>query len=163
MERIARETGCTVNLAMRDRLCVVYIDTCRVDGGNVYQPDIGSTRPLLGSASGRALLLACQPGERTAILNKLKVLDPEQYQRDKRFWDEEEKVYALRGYTYSQGDWRKEIHAIAAPIRQSQREESVALSCTMSAYRLGMDTLKKEVAPRLLEAVRQIEMSFGLT
>ena len=45
MEQIARETGCTVNLGMRDRLGVVYVDTIRADAGNLYQPDIGSTRP----------------------------------------------------------------------------------------------------------------------
>jgi len=161
LERIARETRCTANLVMRDRLCVVYVDTCRVDGGNIYQPDIGSSRPLLCSAGGRALLLACDPAERTAILNKIKVLDPEQYQRDKRFWDAEEKIYPSRGYTYSQGDWKKEIHAVAAPIRLPQREEAVALSCTMSGFRLGKDMFTKEIAPRMLEAVRQIEMSCG--
>lgn len=162
MERIARETGCTVNLAMRDQLTAVYVDTCRVDGGNIYQPDIGSTRPLLCTAIGRALIFGASPAERTAILNRLKVLAPEQIERDHGFWEAEQKHYPIRGYTYSTGDWRREIHGIAVPIRQPRREEPVALTCTISAYLLGPDTLKTEVAPRLLDAVRQIEMSCGI-
>jgi hypothetical protein len=31
----------------------------------------------------------------------------------------------------------------------------MALNCTLSAYRLGKDTLEREVAPRLLDAARQ--------
>jgi DNA-binding IclR family transcriptional regulator len=162
MERIARETGCTVNLGMRDQLNVVYVDTCRVDGGNVFQPDIGTTRPLLSTAVGRALMLALPHSERTAILNRLKVQDAAQFAKDKPVWDAEEKAFPAQGYTLSPGNWRKEIHGVAVPIRPSQREDPVALSCTMSSFRLGKDTLRLEVAPRLLDAVRQIEMTYGL-
>jgi DNA-binding IclR family transcriptional regulator len=162
METVARETGCTVNLGMRDRTSVVYIDTCRVDSGNVYQPDIGSTRPLLCTAIGRALILASPPPERSAILNRLKVEDPNRFALDKPLWEADQKAFAERGYCYSRGDWRKEVHSVAVPIRQTPREEPVALNCTLSAYRLGKDTLEKRVAPRLLDAVRQIETACGL-
>ena len=54
MEQLARNTGCTVNLGMRDRGNVVYIETVRADMGNAHLPDIGSTRPLLATAIGRA-------------------------------------------------------------------------------------------------------------
>lgn len=162
METVARETGCTVNLGMRDRTSVVYIDTCRVDPGNVYQPDIGSTRPLLSTAIGRALILASAPPERSAILNRLKVEDPHRFALDKPLWEADQKAFAERGYCYSRGDWRKEVHAVAVPIRQTPREEPMALNCTLSAYRLGKDTLEKRVAPRLLDAVRQIETACGL-
>lgn len=162
MEKVARETGCTVNLGMRDRTSVVYVDTCRVDQGNVYQPDIGSTRPLLSTAIGRALILASAPPERSAILNRLKVEDPNRFALDKPLWEADQKAFTERGYCYSRGDWRKEVHAVAVPIRQSPREEPVALNCTLSAYRLGKDTLEKRVAPRLLDAVQQIETACGL-
>ncbi|TAL84592.1 MAG: IclR family transcriptional regulator [Candidimonas sp.] len=162
MEQLARETGCTVNLGMRDRTNVVYIDTCRVDQGNVYQPDIGSTRPLLSTSIGRALILACTMAERTAILNHLKVEDRERFARDKLFWDEEVKSFDARRFCHSRGDWRTEVHAIAAPIRQPRNESTIALNCTMSAHRLQKDTMEREVAPRLLDAVRQIEIACGI-
>lgn len=162
MEKVARETGCSVNLGMRDRTNVVYVDTCRVDHGNVYQPDIGSTRPLLSSAIGRALILACPPPERKAILNRLKVEDPKRFAVEKAQWEAEQSAFSERGYCYSRGDWRKEIHAVAVPIRQAPREEPLALNCTMSTLRLGRNTLEKLAARHLLDAVQQIELACGL-
>ncbi len=162
MERLARETGCTVNLGTRDRANVVYVDTCRVDQGNVHQPDIGSTRPLLASAIGRALVVACLPAERKAILNRLKLQDAERFAIDKPQWDADQRAFADRGYCYSRGDWRKDIHAVAVPLRPAQREEPLALNCTLSSFQLGKDSLETIAANRLLEAARQIEAACGL-
>jgi len=159
MEAIARETGCTVNLGMRDRLTVVYVDSCRLDPTNVYQPDIGSTRPVLSTSIGRALLLGCSAEERTAVLNRLRVEDPERFRVEKPMWTAEQQHFPARGYCLSPGEWRSEIHAIAAPIRM-QKQEPFALNCSISALRDKDGYLEREVAPKLLEAVRQIE--FGL-
>lgn len=160
MEAIARDIGCTVNLGMRDRLSVVYVDTARADAGNFYQPDIGSTRPLLSTAIGRALLLGCTAAQRTAILNRLKVEDAERFVLDQPRFDADARQFLQSGFCHSTGDWRREVHAVAVPIRQ--RDEVVALSCTMSAYRLRKGQLEKEVAPRLLEAALRIEQASGL-
>jgi DNA-binding IclR family transcriptional regulator len=162
MEALARETGCTVNLGMRDRTSVVYIDTCRVDAGNAHQPDIGSTRPLLSTALGRALILGSSAPERAAILNRLRVEDPERFALDAPVWEADQKAFPQRRYCYSRGDWRKEVHAVGAPIRQTQREELTALNCTLSAYRADEDMLEQQVAPRLLDAIRQIETACGV-
>lgn len=162
MEQLARQTGCTVNLGMRDRADVVYLDTARADSGNQYLPDIGSTRPLFASAMGRALILACSAPERTAILNYLKVQDRELYDTHKTAWEADLKLFMQHGFTHSRGDWRKDIHAVAVPVRLSQRDQSVAMNCTLAAYRMPKDKLAREVAPLLLDAVRQLEMSHGL-
>ncbi len=163
MERLAKQTGCTVNLGMRDRLNVVYIDTCRVDRTNAYQPDIGSTGPLLRMAIGRALILGSPAAERTAILNRLKVDDPNGFAADAARWERDARHFALRGFCLSKGDWRREVHAIAAPIRQPAPQERVALNCTISAHRLpSRDALEREIAPQLLEAVRDIEAASGI-
>ncbi len=160
MEDIARHTGCTVNLGMRDRLGVVYVDTIRADAGNLYQPDIGSTRPLLCTSIGRALVLGVTPNERLAILNRLKVEDPERFALDLPMFEADQKQFRSRGFCYSAGDWRREVHAVAVPVQW--RDEVVALNCTMSAYRLRKGMLEKEIAPRLLEAVLRIEQAGGL-
>lgn len=162
MEQLARQTGCTVNLGMRDRADVVYLDTARADSGNQYLPDIGSTRPLFASAMGRALILACSAPERTAILNYLKVQDRDLYDTHKTAWEADLKLFMQHGFTHSRGDWRKDIHAVAVPVRLSQRDQSVAMNCTLAAYRMPKDKLAREVAPLLLDAVRQLEMSHGL-
>lgn len=162
MEQIARETGCTVNLGMRDRLSVVYVDTCRVDQGNTLQPDIGSTRPLLSSAIGRALLLAAAPEERTAILNRLKLSNPREHGAQLANLAADEKLFRAHGYCHSRGDWHRDIHAVAVPVRQAAGEECLALNATMSAFRERDDILRQRVAPRLREAALALEQAAGL-
>ncbi|CAG9179740.1 IclR family transcriptional regulator [Cupriavidus respiraculi] len=159
MEAIARETGCTVNLGMRDRLAAVYVDTCRVDPGNVYQPDIGSSRPLLATSIGRAVLLGCAAEERTAILNRLRVDDAERFAREKPMWLDDCRHFQAHGFCLSRGEWRSDIHAIAAPLRQGLHQDAFAINCTVSAARDRGSLLVREVAPRMLEAVKQIELA----
>ncbi|MBC5763992.1 IclR family transcriptional regulator [Ramlibacter sp. GTP1] len=162
MEQLARRTGCTVNLGMRDRADMVYVDTVRADALNQHLPDIGSTRPLLATSMGRALILACPPAERTAILNYLKVHDRELYDTHRPAWEADQKLYAQHGFCHSRGDWRKDVHAVAVPVRLPQREQPVAMNCTLAAYRMPKDKLTREVAPLLLDTVRQLEAAQGL-
>ena len=162
MERIARETGCTVNLGLRDRTQVVYVDTCRVDKGNLYQPDIGSSRPLLLTSIGRAILAAMAPEQRSVVVNRIKVQDPGQFEVGALLWERDLRAFEERGYCQSRGDWRKEVHAVAAPIRMPQREEPVALNCTTSAHRMVGNSLQLKVAPLLVEGVRAIEAASGV-
>lgn len=162
MEQLARMTGCTVNLGMRDRAEMVYLDTVRADALNQHMPDIGSTRPLLATSMGRALILACPPAERTAILNYLKVQDRDLYDKHRAAWEADQKLFASHGFCHSRGDWQKDVHAVAVPVRLPQREQPVAMNCTLAAYRMPKDKLTREVAPLLLDAVRQLEAVYGL-
>ncbi|HKB54422.1 MAG TPA: IclR family transcriptional regulator, partial [Ramlibacter sp.] len=122
MEQLARNTGCTVNLGMRDRANVVYIDTVRADSANQHMPDIGSTRPLLACAIGRALILACPPPERAAILNHLKVHDRALFEAQRAALEADQKLLPAHGFCHSRGDWKKELHAVAVPVRVPPRE-----------------------------------------
>lgn len=161
MVELARSTGCTVNLGMRDRDHVVYVETVRADTGNVHHPDIGSTRPLLAAAIGRALILACPPAERAAILNYLKVHDKDLFEQQRAAWEADQKRYAAQGYCLARGDWKRNLHAVAVPLRLLPREAPFAMNCTLASYRTGNDKLEREVAPQLLDAVRELEASHG--
>jgi DNA-binding IclR family transcriptional regulator len=162
MEELARKTGCTVNLGMRDRGNVVYVDTVRADTANQHLPDIGSTRPLLPTAIGRALILACGPAERTAILNRLKVQDRASFEQHRAAWEADQKRFAEHGFCHSHGEWQKEVHAVAAPVRLPARELPVAMNCTLAAYRMPKGKLEREVVPLLLETVRRLAAAQGL-
>ncbi|NRO98880.1 helix-turn-helix domain-containing protein [Paraburkholderia sp. NMBU_R16] len=162
METLARETRCTVNLGMRDRLNIVYVDTCRPERGNNAHPDIGSTRPLLSTALGRALLIGASLNERTAVLNRLRLNDPERFAQDLPAWDADLAAFPQRGFTHSRGDWIKDIHAVAVPVRQPPHEEGIALNCTIVSRRLADDWLERKVAPLLLETALRIERACGV-
>jgi len=162
IEELSRQTGCTVNIGIRDRTSIVYVETCNVDRGNMYRPDIGSTRPILTTSIGRALLLSSPPHERDAVLNRLRVDDGPHFEEELKHLERDEQFYAAHRFCYSAGDWRTEVHAIGAPIRLPDNEPQVAMNCTMSAHRLGTSTFQKDIAPLMLETVRRIESAYGI-
>lgn len=162
MEDLAKRTGCSVNLGMRDRVDVVYIDSVRTDTANPYLPDIGSTRPLLSSAIGRALILARPPAERTAILNYLKLQDPQHFQTCRNAWQVDVKLFAKQGYCHAHGEWQKEVHAVAVPVRLPQQDIPVAMNCTLASLRNPQEKLIRNVLPQLKNAVRELEALYGM-
>jgi len=170
LERLARETGCTVNLGTRDRLVAVYLDSCRADRANAYRPDIGSPLPLLTTALGRALILGRPAAEQSAILNRLQVQDPPRYRAERPFFDADRDAFRLRGWTHSAGHWRPGVHAVALPLRQALHAETVAINCTLSEAgasdsrggarrRADPARLVESVVPAMLETARRIEVA----
>jgi DNA-binding IclR family transcriptional regulator len=162
MEQLAQKTGCSVNLGLRDRADVVYIDTVRTDSANPYLPDIGSTRPLISSAIGRALILACPAAERTAILNYLKLQDRQYFEDCRSAWEADAKLFTKQGYCHAHGEWQKEVHAIAMPVRLPHQDIPVAMNCTLASSRNPNEKLTRDVLPKLQSAVRQLELLYGM-
>jgi DNA-binding IclR family transcriptional regulator len=164
LERLARETGCTVNLGIRDRLCAVYLDSCGADRANAWRPDTGTPLPLLSTALGRALILARPAAEQATILNRLKVDDPRRFRDERPLFDADRDAFRRRGWTLSTGHWRPDVHAIAVPVAQSLHPEAVAINCTLSLAagpRRTADArrLVQEVAPAMLATARRIELA----
>lgn len=158
MLALAQRTGCTVNLALRDRLRVVYIDSCRADPGNTNLPDIGVAYPLLPTAMGRALILGGTRREATAILNRLKLEDPARFAREHGLYQRDAEHHARHGVCVSAGEWLPDYNGVAAPIRSPAGWEPVALNCTIATRTArSRAALTRELGPPLLEAVADIE------
>ena len=51
---------------------------------------------------------------------------------------------------------------MAVPLRLAQGETSLAMNCTLAAYRVQKDSLVREVVPLLKDAARQLEAAQGL-
>lgn len=162
MEDLARATGGSVNLGMLGRLEVVYIDTLRLDQGNVLQPDIGSARPLLRTAIGRALLLSVDARERSAILNRLRVADAKAFAADRPLLDPDAGRFARQGLCFSEGELNPAIRSVAAPLRVGDLGLPLAINCTHSRWSARAGGFEERVGPRLLQTVARIERSYGV-
>jgi len=162
MVELAKRSGCTVNLGMRDRANVVYVDSIRPDAGNAHLPDIGANYPLIASAMGRALIFSAPASERSTLLNLLQVHDPDAFAAFKSVMDKDRKLWARQRYCHNAGDWRQEIHAVAVPIARPAGEPPLAMNCTLYAQRDALERLPREVVPMLKNTARQLEVSQGL-
>ena len=164
MEKLAAKTKWTVNLGMLGRLEVVYVDALRLDRGNFLKPDIGSSRPLLTTSIGRALLLTSSEAGQKSILNRLKVANPAQFKKDINLFYRDQEFYEKNGYCLSRGDWEPDVYAAAVPLRVGRNDDPViALDCTMSGSKFSQAEINKTVIPHLLEAKRNIERDSGTT
>ncbi|ARU04527.1 IclR family transcriptional regulator [Comamonas serinivorans] len=159
MDELARQTGCTVNLAMRDRDQAVYLATVRADASNPHLPDIGSTRPILFTAVGRALVLGASEPEQVAILNHLRVQAPQQFAEHWPVFDSDRQRFAQAGYCQSDGDPYLGIHAVAMPLYRQPGEPLLAMNCTRYGGPSAQDHLVNHALPLLRRVVKQYELA----
>ena len=151
-----------VSMGVRDRLNMVYVETCRSGNGITTLPDIGTSVPMSQSVIGRAFLAACTPAEREAVLNQLKVKDPEAYRKYRAQIDKALEDIRARGFCASMGELRREHFAVGVPMRRTVDGEIVAFNAGVPAFMVKKGQLEDDIGPRLVTMVRNVEASLGL-
>jgi DNA-binding IclR family transcriptional regulator len=71
-------------------------------------------------------------------------------------------LFAQQGYCHARGDWQKDVHAIAMPVRLPQQDIPVAMNCTLASNRNPNEKLTRDVLPLLQNAVRQLQLLYGM-
>ena len=100
---------------------MVYVDTIHDRGNNGAKPDIGSSRPLLHTAMGRALLYTFDAAERELLMPLLLEQEPQQGDAARAALEEAFAQIARTGFCTSYGSWRPELAGLAAPLLSRRR------------------------------------------
>jgi len=140
----------------------VYVESCRSGNGITTLPDIGTSVPISQSVIGRAFLAACTPPEREAVLNHMKVKEPDAHRKFRPSIDKGLDDIRARGFCASTGELRREVHAVGVPMRRTVDGEIVAFNCIVPAFMVKKGQLEDDLGPRLVAMVRNIEASLGL-
>ena len=162
MKELADYCNGSVSLGMRDRLSMVYVETSRSGNGISTLPDIGTAVPIAQSVIGRAYIASCTPPERDAVLNQLKVKEPEMHRKYRPQIDKALEDIRSRGFCVSHGEVLRDVHAVGVPMRRTVDGEVVAFNCTVPAFILKKGQLEEDIGPRLVAMVRNIEASLGM-
>lgn len=152
-----------VSIGMRDRLQVVYIETVHGAETNFTNPGIGSTRPLLRTAMGRALLSAHTEVDRARILDRLKELHREDWRKFAGTVSKAGHEIAQKGFCTVIGDWQPNLAAVAVPLRANCNGVPLAFNLTLPTYETSEASLNQHFGPRLVNLVRNVERALGLT
>ncbi len=107
----------TVALAERSGTRAIYLATSRSRQAVAITIEVGSRLPIFYSAVGRAILAGETKEKREEILSAGIREFPEHKQRMEQSVDQAIRDYETYGYCTSFGGWKREINAIAAPIR----------------------------------------------
>jgi DNA-binding IclR family transcriptional regulator len=162
MKELADYCKGSVSMGIRDRLNMVYIETSRNGNAVITLPDIGTSVPIAQACIGRAFLAACTPPEREAILNQMKVKDPELHRKYRAQIDKSIEDVRMRGFCVSYGELRREIYSVGVPMRRTVDGEIVAFNCSMPSFVLKKGQLEEDLGPRLVTMVRNVEAGLGM-
>jgi DNA-binding IclR family transcriptional regulator len=163
MKELADFVRGSVSLGMRDRLNVVYLESSRGDAPSIQPPDVGLSYPVARTAMGRALLAAYSHEDREGLINEIKVKTPEDWKSFQQQITESIRDYREQGYCVSYGDLRREIHAVAVPMRSMADGTILVFNCGVSSFLLGDGQLTRDIGPRLVSMVRSVEAMLGIS
>ena len=162
MKDLADYCNGVVSMGIRDRLNMVYVETCRSGNAFTTLPDIGTALPIAQACIGRAFLAACTPAEREATLNQMKVKEPEQHRKYQQAITKSLEDIRTRGFCVSHGELRREVHAVGVPMRRTVDGEIVAFNCGVPTFVLKKGQLEEDIGPRLVAMVRNVEAALGI-
>lgn len=155
MQALAEHTQASVNLGMRDHLHMVYIDTYRNSSTFTVQLDAGSQIPIASTSMGRAYLAALDEQARGELLEQIRHSDRENWPAISEGIEQALRDYAERGFCFSMGDWRKEVHAVAVPLKLEDTGIMV-FSCSGASFQLPRTIFETDIGPRLLNLVGNV-------
>jgi len=163
MQELADFSQGMVSLGTRDRLHMIYVENCRSKSALTLSLDVGSRIALATTAMGRAYLAECTDAERGEILGQIRASDAAAWPKMRAGIEAALETYRKHRYCVSFGEWQKDVNAIAIAFRPGFGLPIMAVNCGGPSFTLEPKFLLKEVQPRLLKIVEQIEASCGHT
>jgi len=162
LRELAEFSQGSASLGVRDRLSMVYVETSRHHSVfNIRLSDVGLSYPILSTAIGRAYLCGYPPAQRQAILNELRVKEPDQWARFGEATMQNIEAFHQRGYCVSFGEIINDIHGIAVPLPASGRDRPIAISCVVHSYQMSPEDIERKIGPRIVSVSRALQARAG--
>jgi DNA-binding IclR family transcriptional regulator len=160
-ERLAREIGETVNIAVAQAHYAVNVDQVPGAAAVTAQNWVGQLTPLHATSSGKILLAYLGGARRAELLaaSGLERYTPSTITAPDRLEAELAKARD-RGYATTVEEYELGLNAVAAPIRSQHGEVIAAVSASGPAYRFTAARLD-EVAPALVAGADEISHRLG--
>jgi len=157
MQELAEYAQASVAIGVQDRLNMLYIEAYRSSATVTLTLDVGSQLPIATTSMGRALLCALPEAERTPLLDQVRLRSEAEWPRIRAGMDQAMKDYAERSFCLSLGDWKRDVHAVAAPLVPSDGSRILIFSCAGAAFQLRRHMLEDDIGPRLLNLITNVK------
>jgi DNA-binding IclR family transcriptional regulator len=157
MQGLAEYAQASVAIGVQDRLNMLYIEAYRSSATVTLTLDVGSQIPIATTSMGRALLCALPEDERNTILEQVKIRNEADWPRIKTGMDQAIKDYTELGFCLSLGDWKRDVHAVAAPLTPADGSRVLVFSCAGAAFQLRRNMLEDDIGPRLLNLITNVQ------
>lgn len=161
MEELAEYAQASVSLGARDRLSMVYVESCRSSANVTLRLDVGARIPMATTAMGKALLCVLPEAERNYLLDRVRQRDEANWPQVKAGVEQGFRDYQERGFCMSAGEWQGDVHAVGVPVRGLDGEQVMAFNCGGPAFLLSHARLEEDLGPKLVQLVRRIDTILG--
>jgi DNA-binding IclR family transcriptional regulator len=159
MQELSEYAKCSVHLAVNDGRSMQVVDTYW--NAAAFVIDIGSRIPVATTSLGRAYVCALPAAERKRLLDEIREARPADWPVARKRFDQAFRDYEEHGFCFSLGDWRREVNAVAAPLLLPQGSGPVAIGCSGAAFQLEPERLKRDIGPRLLALVGNVQSALA--
>jgi DNA-binding IclR family transcriptional regulator len=140
---------------------MIYTDTCEGKGLVGVRLSAGSRIPILTTAMGRAYMSGLHVEEREALLQELRPQYGAEWATVVKAMESAIRDVTRRGFCTSAGDWQRDIHGVAAPIRTSTDGRIFAVNLGGPAYLLPVKQMDGVLGLRIAAMAREIEAAIS--
>ncbi len=162
MRELTDHTAGQTSMALRHDLEAVYVESFRPEEDWINRPEIGTTRPVMRTAIGHALLFAATLEEREQVFELHRKREPQRWRADQAAVSRSLRQIAEQGFYSIWGSYRKELWALGAPMKRAAGSEAIAFNLSLLAHRTTRTKMTRDYGPRLVGLVRSVESTLGL-
>jgi len=157
MQELADYSALQVALGSRDRLSMVYLESCRGNAPVILPLDTGSHIKLGTTAMGRAYLAGLPDAQREALMPRLAEHEGARWPMVRDGIQKAVEEYRSKGYCTSVGEWKAEVNAVGVPLVPHDGSPVMAFNLGGPAFLVDPKRLDDDFGPRLAGMARRID------
>jgi PcaR/PcaU/PobR family beta-ketoadipate pathway transcriptional regulator len=162
LKRTAKEIGETVNLAILNRIEIVYVERIKTQQILNINLEIGSRLPAYCTSMGKALLAFLPDDRLRELLRKINFTPLTSYTITRRedLMRELKKVRD-QGFSTNNEELSIGLRSVAAPVRDYTGEVIAAVNIAVPSIRVSQKRLETVFAKKVVETAQQISNALG--
>jgi IclR family pca regulon transcriptional regulator len=166
LQKLADETGHTVNMAILDGTDIVYIERCRTSQPGQREIDldlhVGSRLPAYCTSMGKVLLAFLEPDRQRRLLHSIELVDrgPNTITTRTALERELEQVRS-RGVAVNNEELAYGLRSIAVPVWGQGREVVAAINLAVHRSAASIDDLVGGLSPKLQRTATAVSALLG--
>ncbi|MFT5134843.1 MAG: DNA-binding IclR family transcriptional regulator [Gammaproteobacteria bacterium] len=161
MAELANSRGCSVALASRDRLSMVYVDECCGNSSTTLRLDVGARIEIARSSIGRAWLAGLREEERQEMSLQLESAYIDEWPELRARAEDALAQIRERGFCLVNQEWRKDTRTVSMPLVSPDGNTVMAISCGGPTFAVSVEMLEEELGPRLRHIGENISRFLG--
>jgi DNA-binding IclR family transcriptional regulator len=162
MQALADHGRMSVSMGVQDRTSMLYVENCRSVAAVSLSVEVGARIPMATTAMGRAFVCSAPEEERESLLAQLQLEHGTDWPRLEAGLERSTQSFQRTGYCVSLGEWYEDVHAVAVPLMPVDGSQGVVFSIGGPAYQLGQPMIERDIGPRLVQLVRNLEAQLAI-